>query len=305
MCNNEGHQSSANMVAKGGCNGGSPSRGRGGGHNGGGRGGHGGFGHGGGGRGQGSSFQQGVFCQLCGKEGHAVVRCFKRFDASVSGPPQKSAAAATNSYGVDTNWHMDSGATDHITGELERLTVRDKYSGGDQVHATNGSGMEIEHIGDSVLHSPTGKIHLKNILHVPKARKSLVSVNHLARDNKCFLEFHPNHFCIKEHQTKKTLLSGRCEGGLYPLKSSNKQVLGVDKPSRSLWHSRLGHASAQVVQQVISHHKLSFLRESNNHVCDACQQGKFHQLPYERSSSVSSSPLDLVFFMCGGQHLLL
>jgi hypothetical protein len=39
--------------------------------------------------------------------------------------------------------------------------------------------MEIDHIGHSVLHSPTGQIHLQNILHVPRARKSLVSVNRL------------------------------------------------------------------------------------------------------------------------------
>jgi hypothetical protein len=84
------------------------------------------------------------------------------------------------------------------------------------------------------------------------------------------------------------------------LKSSNKQVLGVVKPSSSLWHSRLGHASTQVVQQVISRHKLPFLRESNNHVCDACQQGKIHQLPYALSSSVSLSPLDLVFYYVWG-----
>jgi histone deacetylase 1/2 len=120
-----GSQSSANMAAKGGHGGGggyNNTRGRG------------GFGHGmkggrSGGRGQGSNFQAGVFCQLCGKEGHAVVKCFKRFDASFTGPPQKSASVATASYGVDTNWYVDSGATDHVTGELEKLTIRDKYGG--------------------------------------------------------------------------------------------------------------------------------------------------------------------------------
>jgi histone deacetylase 1/2 len=30
-------------------------------------------------------------------------------------------------------------------------------------------------------------------------------------------------------------------------------------------------------------------------VCDACQQGKSHQLPYPKSASVSNNPLDLVF----------
>ena len=52
-----------------------------------------------------------------------MIQCFKRFDASITGPPQKSASSAVTSYGVDTNWYMDSGATDHVTGELEKLTV--------------------------------------------------------------------------------------------------------------------------------------------------------------------------------------
>ena len=192
---------------------------------------------------------------------------------------------------------MDTGATDHITGELEKLTIRDKYSGNEQVHAANGTGMEIGYVGHSVLHSPHTHIHLNNVLHVPQASKSLISVNRLARDNNAFLEFHPNHFSIKEQGTKRTLLRGRCEGGLYPLKSSyNKQALGASKLSLSLWHARLGHASPAVVQQVLSRHNLPFVRNSNKaEICDACQRGKSHQLPYPKSTNVSTSPMDLVF----------
>lgn len=47
---------------------------------------------------------------------------------------------------------MDTGATDHVTDELEKLTVHDKYHGGDQVHAANGTGMEIANVGHSFLH---------------------------------------------------------------------------------------------------------------------------------------------------------
>jgi hypothetical protein len=39
---------------------------------------------------------------------------------------EKSAGAAYGSYGVDTKWYTDSGATDHITGELEKLHVRER-----------------------------------------------------------------------------------------------------------------------------------------------------------------------------------
>lgn len=50
----------------------------------------------------------------------------------------------TDSYGVDTNWYADTGATHHITGELDKLTVRDKYHGHDQVHTASGSGLGHE-----------------------------------------------------------------------------------------------------------------------------------------------------------------
>lgn len=64
-----------------------------------------------------------------------------------------ASTATTSSYGVDTYWYMDTGTTDHITSELEKLTARDKYHGGDQVQAANGSGIEITHIGHSTLRS--------------------------------------------------------------------------------------------------------------------------------------------------------
>jgi hypothetical protein len=81
-------------------------------------------------------------CQLCGQKGHVVQKCFKRFYRSFSGE-EKVAAPATTSYGIDTNWYVDSGAIDHITGDLDKLYVRDKYGGGDQVHTASSSGMEI------------------------------------------------------------------------------------------------------------------------------------------------------------------
>jgi hypothetical protein len=30
---------------------------------------------------------------------------------------------ATTSYGVDTNWYVDSGMTDHVIGKLEKLKI--------------------------------------------------------------------------------------------------------------------------------------------------------------------------------------
>ena len=82
-------------------------------------------------------------CQICGKVGHTDVRCWHRMDESYQDEPPSApfapstALAATSSYKIDPNWYSDTGATDHITSDLNRLTVRERYHGGEQVQVGN------------------------------------------------------------------------------------------------------------------------------------------------------------------------
>jgi histone deacetylase 1/2 len=160
--------------------------------------------------------------------------------------------------------------------------------------------MDIHHIGHSVMHTPNHDLHLKNILHVPKATKSLLSTSRLATDNHAFVEYWPNSFFVKDQDTREILLQGKCVGGLYPMPapsspSSGRQAHGVAKSSSSLWHRRLGHPSSVVVRQVLRDNNIQFSESEKESVCDACQKAKSHQLPYPTSSSVSTFPLELVF----------
>lgn len=89
-----------------------------------------------------------------------------------------------SSYAIDTNWYMDFGATDHITNELEKLSIREMYNGQDQIHVANGNGMSICHIGNSILHTPTRDLSSRFIHY-----KNLVSVHKFSIDNDVLLEF--------------------------------------------------------------------------------------------------------------------
>jgi hypothetical protein len=93
---------------------------------------------------------------------------------------------------------MNTGAMDHITGELNKLHTHDNYRGHDQVHNVNGIGMTIKHIGHSILHTPHSSLHLINILHVHSASKNLLSAHKIALDNNAFIEFQPFFFLIKD-----------------------------------------------------------------------------------------------------------
>jgi hypothetical protein len=200
---------------------------------------------------------------------------------------------------VDTNWYPDTGATEHLTGELNKLLIANKYHEQDKVHTADGTCMEISHIGDSILSTPHGSFKLKNILHVPNASKNLLSVHRFTLDNHVFIEFHPFFFLIKDQATRRVLFRGPCYGGLYPMlpmfHETSKHSFIIIKPSSSTWHRRLGHPSSFVVQQVLRRNKIAYTPESTSYVCDSCQLAKIHQLPYPISSSVSNVPLEQVF----------
>jgi hypothetical protein len=157
-------------------------------------------------------------CQVYGKLGHTALRCWKRFDKNYNGP-DKVANAASTSYNLDPTWYADCAATDHITGDLDKLTMRKNYGGNDQIHAANGSGMTIKHVGHSAVSTPHHHILLKNVLHVPQATCNLASVHHLTADNDVFLELHHTFFLIKDRSTRQTLLHGPCKNGIYPIPS--------------------------------------------------------------------------------------
>jgi histone deacetylase 1/2 len=128
---------------------------------------------------------------------HSIAECWHRFDENYV-PDQRLIAAATTStysYGVDTNWYIDTGATDHITGELEKLSMKNKYHGGDQIHTASGSGMDhttsgssmdISHIGHTTIRTPHCDIHLIMFFLFLRPQKNLISIHRLATDNSAY-----------------------------------------------------------------------------------------------------------------------
>jgi hypothetical protein len=117
-------------------------------------------------------------------------------------PP--SAAVATTSYKVDPNWYTDTGATDHITSDLDRLALHEQYHGGETVTVGNGTGLEIMHVGSCSFNTATRPLVLNNVLHVPHISKHLLSVHKLAHDNNVYFEFHPYYFLRQGHETSSS-----------------------------------------------------------------------------------------------------
>lgn len=252
-------------------------------------------------------------CQICSKVGHVASCCFKRFQrnylgagndgrymdrqlAALSVTGGGSSTSTSTSYPVDPNWYADTGATDHLTNDLDKLTMKEPYRGKNHVQAANGAGMRITHISHSTIPTSSHPLRLNDILHVPSVSRNLLSVKKICHDNNICFEFHPSYFLVKDRATRVVLLRGGCRGGLYNLnESSIKQIFHIVKVSREKWHSRLGHPATQVVQHILHHYELPSESLNKVVICDGCQQGKSHQLPFSLSTRVTTAPLEIIY----------
>lgn len=162
-----------------------------------------------------------VPCQICGKNYHNALDCFHRMDYAYQGrhPPSELAAMVSqcNALRDEDDWLADSGANNHITAELENLTLQEPYQGTESVAVGNGNGLSILHTGSSTLHTPKSILHLKEILHCPEASANLLSINKFCRDNNYWFKLTDTYFLVKDNLTGEILLQGPSENGLYPV----------------------------------------------------------------------------------------
>ncbi|KAL5856782.1 hypothetical protein ACOSQ3_004240 [Xanthoceras sorbifolium] len=86
---------------------------------------------------------QKIHCQLCAKLGHSALQCYRRFDQ------QFQAFYATPETVADQSWYVDSGATNHITADMNNLSMRSEYRGKEKLIVGNGNQLTISHIGDT------------------------------------------------------------------------------------------------------------------------------------------------------------
>lgn len=193
-----------------------------------------------------------------------------------------------------------------MTNDFSNFTINpSEYTGEDQVRVGDGSALPIQHIGNSTLSTSHGNLILRNLLHVPLITKNLLSVRQFCEDNSVYFEFHSSFFCVKDLHTGTILLRGFTRNGLYTLPTTASSVSPVspfspqtcvgERTSVSHWHQRLGHPSMAVVRHILHQFQLSATLLPVSGLCSACCQAKSHFLPFPRSSTPSTRPLQLLF----------
>lgn len=110
-------------------------------------------------------------------------------------------------------WLADSGATNHMTSEVQLLQNLAPYSSGDTVQIGNGAHLNVTHIG----HAKLGSLKLNNVLLIPELAAHLLSIYQLCKQNNCLVWF-DEFMCVIQDKVKgKVLYKGLSEQGLYPI----------------------------------------------------------------------------------------
>jgi hypothetical protein len=199
----------------------------------------------------------------------------------------------TPSGGMDLAWYPDSGATYHLTSNIDNLNLTaDEYKGSDQIRVGNGNGLSIKNIGNTRLFTSSQNFDLFNVLHVPTISKNLISVHKFTKDTNTFFEFHPYYFLLKDRKSGKILLHDPNKHGLYQFPNSTNKLPAFvhvgGRVSTSQWHSRLGHPALRVVRRVLSNFRLPIASKKEMSPCPACLSSKSKQLIFQASHSTAT-----------------
>ncbi|RVX23040.1 Retrovirus-related Pol polyprotein from transposon TNT 1-94 [Vitis vinifera] len=226
------------------------------------------------------------------------------------GSGSTTGVAFTANRGGMRPWIVDTGASDHMTGDAAILQNYKPSNGHSSIHIADGSKSKIAGTGSIKL---TKDLYLDSVLHVPNLDCNLLSISKLARDLQCVTKFYPNLCVFQDLKSGKMIGSAELCSGLYLLSCgqfSNQvsQASCVQSQSMSesfnsmsnskvnkdseiiMLHYRLGHPSFVYLAKLFP--KLFINKNPASYHCEICQFAKhtrtvYPQIPYKPSTVFS------------------
>ncbi|RVW53847.1 Retrovirus-related Pol polyprotein from transposon TNT 1-94 [Vitis vinifera] len=253
-------------------------------------------------------------CTYCNKLGHTRDRCYQLHgrpprtahmaqssDSPLPQPPSSSASQAsiasvaqpgnasaclthTSSLGP---WILDSGASDHLSGNKDLFSSITTTSDLPTVTLANGSQTVAKGIG---LALPLPSLPLTSVLYTPECPFNLISISKITRTLNCSITFSDKFVTLQDRSTGKTIGIGRESQGLYHLTSDSSPAVCISTDAPLLIHNRLGHPSLSKFQKMVP--RFSTL---SSLPCESCQLGKHTRVSFpKRLNNRAKSPFELV-----------
>ncbi|KAL5783022.1 hypothetical protein ACOSP7_008051 [Xanthoceras sorbifolium] len=118
------------------------------------------------------------------------------------------------------HWIVDSGASDHMTGNRKLFHVFQPCSGNYTVRITDGSLSKVTGIGSIKI---SGQITLNSVLLVPNLDCNLLSISKFTKEQNSVAKFLPNCCVFQDSVSGMTIGSAKVCLGLYILEANYNQ----------------------------------------------------------------------------------
>lgn len=199
-------------------------------------------------------------------------------------------------------WIIDSGCSHHVTGDDSLLSEARQHKGERVIVTADNSTYPVAKEGViKISTNDNNAIRLNDVFHVPGLKRNLISVSQITNSGKYVL-FGPND--VKVLANVKTIdadvvTSGERKGSLFVMSAGEAYVKKTSQTdSATIWHARLGHLSYQLLKEISSKKLVDGIPSLQNVredvICQGCQFGKSHRLPFMKSSNRRSSMFELV-----------
>lgn len=248
-----------------------------------------------------------IKCYRCKQVGHYKNQCTQVQDTKTSNA--FSAVFLSGNFSKD-DWYLDSGASVHITSDVNNIRNTSENTSIKEITAANKGVMPVLCSGDVDIVTITDKcnyaITVKEVLCVPTIATNLLSVSKLIQNGNR-VDFKKD--CAYIYNSSNQLVGeARLIDGVYKLNVKHKHdclfTTTSDDMKSELWHRRMGHLNSNDLNKMkegavegIDFKDKAVIDKSS---CVVCCQGKQSRLPFNHVGTRSSEVLNIIHAdVCG------
>jgi len=259
-----------------------------------------------------------IQCYVCQKFGHYSYECWHNHSQNKRGKKDVEAHLAhegentnsdqvllmvttTNDGGGDKAWYLDTGCSNHMTGNKDWLVDLDSIIKS-SVRFADNSTITVEGVGKVLITRKDGKTaFMHNVLYVPMMKNNLLSLGQLLEKG---YTMNMQQKCIKVYDEKGRLMfkTSLSKNRTFKIDSNTKTIQCMSSIHTEeedwLWHYRFGHLNFNSLNQLGRKSMVSGLPmiQPPKKICEGCVISKHHRKKFVREAlHKARQPLGVVF----------